>query len=148
MRSITSFLTVFFLGITHQWKEEGKRSRAGWCGASPRTYWWSWQCCYGHLLALVSQHAFGSDSRLQLVWPELQTSSVRLGYLLHESRSDPSQGRPSFWWHIMQTHTAACSTLYSPVGQAGVACLISFNSTTLQQPLHRSLALLPRWQPW
>lgn len=21
-----------FLGITHQWKEEGKRNRAGWCG--------------------------------------------------------------------------------------------------------------------
>lgn len=35
-----SCLTV----ITLQWKEEGKRSRAGWCGASQRTNRWSWHC--------------------------------------------------------------------------------------------------------
>ena len=33
----------------------------------------SWRGFHGHLVALVSQHALGSDSRLRLVWLEPQT---------------------------------------------------------------------------
>lgn len=52
----------------------------------------------------------------------------------------------------MQTHTTACSThthsythtVLPPVGgQAGVACLISFNSNTLQLPLSASHSAAP-----
>ena len=61
-------------------KSESGGGRGG--GASQRTNPTSWQCFHGHLVALVSQHASGSDSQPWLVWLEPQNLLNEAAFIL------------------------------------------------------------------
>lgn len=108
-----------------KWRGGGKRVGVG---ETQRTNWWSWQCCHGHLQALLSQHYFWLGVTAGCGWIGPTANPWKEGIIYMLSLSHTCK-HASPWHKSRQVLTSVF------LGHTGVACLICFNSPLLQHPL-------------